>query len=297
MELKPFWMSVQAFLVEYSLLIGAISAVLFCILMYVVVSQVGGELFAVYRRNFYTKVDKGLRDVVVIMEPGQLFTITLTLAVILAPLVWLLFNVVVSLVLVSVILIAPPIILQVMKYRRTEKFVAQLPDALAGMASSMRSGLNLVKSLQQVVKNQPEPLAQEFAQMLVEYRVGQDLNQSLDELGERIGRQEVVLMNSAIKISRAVGGNLADTLDILAKTLREKSKVEGKIRALTSMGKAQGRLATGFPIFMGYVFYKLEPEAMGLLFTSSLGQIWIFIMVTMAILGAVFIKKVVTVDV
>ena len=161
----------------------------------------------------------------------------------------------------------------------------------------MRSGLNLVKSIQQVVKNQPNPIAQEFAQIMVEYRVGNDLNDSLDQLADRIGRSEVVLMNSAIKISRAVGGNLADTLDILAKTLREKSKVEGKIKALTSMGKAQGRLATAFPIFMGYVFYKLEPQAMGLLFTSTLGHIWLGCMVGMAVLGSIFIKKVVTVDV
>ncbi len=297
MELKQILSNILTFVMEHSLLFAAISAFLFFVLMFFVVSQVGSELFSIYRRNFYTRVDKGLRDVVVIMEPGQVFTLTLTAAVILGPLVWFLTNFFMATIVVGVILFAPPIMLQVMKRRRIEKFVAQLPDALSAMASSMRSGLNLVKAMQQIVKNQPDPLAQEFAQMLVEYRVGQDLNQSLDDLAQRISRQEVVLMNSAIKISRAVGGNLADTLDILAKTLREKSKVEGKIRALTSMGKAQGRLAAGFPVFMGFVFYKLEPQAMSLLFTSQLGQIWIVAMVIMAILGAVFIKKVVTVDV
>ena len=150
---------------------------------------------------------------------------------------------------------------------------------------------------QQVAKNQPQPLAQEFTQVLVEYRVGSDLNESLDALAKRIGRDDLLLMNSAIKISRTVGGNLADTLEVLSRTLREKSKVEGKIRALTSMGKAQGTLATFFPVFIGYVFYKIEPEAMSMLFTTNLGLIWLGVMITMSVMAFFMIQKIVNVDV
>lgn len=297
MELTPLLLELKSFAQEHAIIIIFISIFCFSTCLFFVVSRVGSELFRNYRRSFYTQVDQGLRDIVVLMEPSQLFVITLTVAIVLGPVIFYLSNIVFAASSVGAILVAPPILLQVLKQRRSDKFVAQLPDALSAMSSSMRSGLNLIKSLQQVVKNQPQPLAQEFAQMLIENRVGHDLNDSLDDLAERIDRDEVILMNSAIKIARAVGGNLADTLDILAKTLREKSKVEGKIRALTSMGKAQGRLATAFPVFMGYVFYKLEPEAMGLLFTSKLGQMWVGAMILMAILGGVFIRKVVTVDV
>lgn len=262
-----------------------------------VVLQVGRQLFAFYRRQFMTQVDKGLRDVVVMMEPGQVFTITIIAAVILGPLVYWLANWVIALSVVSFILIAPSYMLRIMKNKRSNKFVQQLPDALSAMSSAMRSGLNLVKTLQQVVKNQPHPLAQEFAQVLVEYRVGTDLNESLDGLANRIDRQEVVLMNSAIKISRAVGGNLADTLETLSRTLREKSKVEGKIVALTSMGKAQGTMATFFPVFIGYVFYKIEPLAMSMLFTSRLGLIWLGVMVGMALMAYLMIRKIVAVDI
>ncbi len=294
---SEFWTPVIAFMRAHAPLLIFFTIVLFTVFVGFLVQRVGGEIFRLYRRNFFTQVDKGLRDVVILMEPGQVFTITLIVASVLGPLTFLVFNIVIAASVVGVILFAPPVILKYMKMKRSDKFVEQMPDTLLALSSSMRSGLNLVKAFQQVVKNQPDPIAQEFAQILVEYRVGNDLNDSLDELAERIGRSDVVLMNSAIKISRAVGGNLADTLEILAKTLREKSKVEGKIRALTSMGKAQGRLATAFPVFMGFVFYKLEPEAMELLFTSTLGHIWIGAMVTMAVLGSIFIKKVVTVDV
>lgn len=272
-----------------------ISVSVFCVSW--VLLGVGKMLFSLYQKRFYTQVDKGLRDVVVMLEPDQVFTYTLMAILILVPVLLFLTNVVFSVIVGVIIFLAPTIVLKVMKKRRSDEFVEQLPDALSSIASSLRSGLNLVKSFQQVVKNQPQPLAQEFAQVLVEYRVGTDLNDSLDDLAKRIDRQDILLMNSAIKISRAVGGNLADTLDTLSKTLREKSKVEGKINALTSMGKAQGTLATFFPVFIGYVFYKIEPQAMSMLFTSKLGLIWLGIMVAMAVMAYFMIQKIVNVDV
>lgn len=271
------------------------SVAMFCIAFVLV--RIGQQLFAFYKKSFYSQVDKGLRDVVVMTDPSQVFVATVIAGLLLGPLFFVLTNLVVSLTIVAIVLIAPTFVLRVMKNKRSDKFVQQLPDGLSAMSSALRSGLNLVKTIQQVVKNQPNPLAQEFAQVLVEYRVGTDLNESLDEMAKRIDRQELVLMNSAIKISRAVGGNLADTLETLSKTLREKSKVEGKINALTSMGKAQGVMATMFPVFIGYVFYKIEPVAMGMLFTSRLGLIWLGVMITMALMAYIMIKKIVTVDI
>lgn len=271
-------------------------AIAFFCTSYVAV-KIAQQIFSFYKRSFYTQVDKGLRDVLVMLNPSQVFSATVIAALVLGPLTFLASNLFFSMMIVGIVLTGPSIVLRLMKNKRSDRFVEQLPDALSAMSSALRSGLNLVKSIQQIVKNQPQPLAQEFAQVLVEYRVGTDLNDSLDELAKRIDRQEIVLMNSAIKISRAVGGNLADTLETLAKTLREKSKVEGKIKALTSMGKAQGTLATLFPVIIGYVFYKIEPLAMGMLFTSRLGLIWMCIMVGMAGMAYFLINKIVSVDI
>ncbi|MEE2731830.1 MAG: type II secretion system F family protein [Pseudomonadota bacterium] len=274
---------------------GLISVAFFCVAW--VMINVGKQVFSLYQKNFYQQVDKGLRDVVVMMEPGQVFTLTFVTAIIVVPLVFWVANVVMALIVAVVIFIAPSFVLKVMKTRRSDEFVEQLPDALSSISSSLKSGLNLVKAFQQVAKNQPQPLAQEFTQVLVEYRVGTDLGDSLDAMAKRIDRDDLLLMNSAIKISRTVGGNLAETLEVLSKTLREKSKVEGKIRALTSMGKAQGTLATFFPVFIGYVFYKIEPEAMSMLFTTKLGWIWLGVMIGMSIMAYVMIEKIVNVDV
>lgn len=286
-----------AFVRDHQIAIIFVMVAVSFVCLFVVLSGIGRQMFTLYRQNFFTQVDKNLRDALILLEPGQVFLYTIVAATVLGPLTFFLVNWLMAVVLVSLILVLPPIILGRIKEKRADEFVKQLPDALAAMSSSLRSGLNLVKSLQQVVKNQPNPISQEFAQVLVEYRIGTDLNDSFDELARRMNRQEIILMNSAIKISRSVGGNLAETFDILAKTLREKSKVEGKIKALTSMGRAQGQLATFFPVFIGYVFYKLEPESMALLFTTKLGWIWLAVMIGMAICAAILINKVVTVDV
>lgn len=291
------WQSTTDYINANALPFIILAMVIFAVTAYLLVAQISREMFGLYRKNFYTQVDKGLRDVLVRLEPAQVFAVTMSLAAIAGPVVWLFSNFVFGVVVLTIILISPPLVLQYLRKRRSDQFIQQLPDAMSAMGSSLRSGLNLVKALQQVVKNQPAPLSQEFAQMLVEYRVGQDLNKSLDDLAARINRPDVILMNSAIKISRAVGGNLADTLDILAKTLREKDRVEGKIRALTAMGQSQGRLAALFPLFVGFVLFRIEPFTMNLLFTTKLGYIWLAAMVTMGVLGIFFINKVVTVDV
>jgi len=155
----------------------------------------------------------------------------------------------------------------------------------------------LVQAMQQVVKNQPAPISQEFAQVLIEYRVGQDLVDSLVALQTRIPREELILVNSAIMIARRVGGNLSETFESLADTIREKMKIEGRIEALTAMGRAQGWLAIFFPIIMGYTFYKLEPVAMLKLFTTLGGWIWLSIMLVMVVFAAFLIRKIVNIDV
>lgn len=281
---------------ENVLFIAALASVFFFIAFFII-SRLGSDLFVIYKQNFLKSVGKGLRDVIVLMDPTLLFSLTLIVAIVAAPVLFFMFGWIVALTVVVILFLLPKQILAMMKKKRADLFLKQLPDALASMGASLRAGLNLTKAMQQIVKNQPAPISQEFAQVLVEYRVGNDLNDSLDDLANRIGHPELALMNTAIKISRSVGGNLGNTLDALANTLREKAKVEAKINAITSMGRAQAMMAMLFPFGMGILFYNLEPRALGKLFTTPLGWIWLSIMIGMMILARLLIKKVVTIDV
>jgi tight adherence protein B len=108
---------------------------------------------------------------------------------------------------------------------------------------------------------------------------------------------ELDLMNTAMNVSRRVGGNLADTLESLARTLQEKAHIEGKIDALTSMGRAQGWVVGLLPVFIGFVLYEQQPQRMSLLFTQWYGWIVLGVVAIMMAMAAWMIRKIVTIDV
>jgi tight adherence protein B len=175
--------------------------------------------------------------------------------------------------------------------------VYQLPDALLALASALRAGCTLSRGLELMAERQPAPLNQEFTIVLAEYRVGRPLAESLDDMHRRIAAPELQLMNTAINVSRRVGGNLADTLESLARTLQEKAHVEAKIDALTSMGRAQGWVVGLLPIFIGLVLYQQQPERMSLLFTQWYGWIVLGVVAAMMTVAAWMIRKIVNIDV
>lgn len=278
------------------ILVGVLGMIFFATSFFVVY-RIGGELFSLYKKYFIQTVDKGFRDTLIYLDAGQVFTLTLVSVAILGPILFYITTPMIALVCMGGLLLAPRFFINRIKDKRAEEFIKQLPDALASMSGSLRAGLNLIKALNQVVKNQPEPIKSEFAQVIVEYRVGKDLNESFAELAKRIDREELVLLNSSIRIAREVGGNLADTLDAIAHTLREKAKVEGKVRALTSMGRAQGIVAVALPLVVGFFVAQIEPESMSKLFTTSIGLWWIGIMGGMMFAAWMWIKRIVRIEV
>ena len=185
----------------------------------------------------------------------------------------------------------------VMRRRRRLKLVAQLPDGLSMMVGSIRAGSSLVQALNMVVQECPAPLSQELSLLLREQRLGLTLDDSLRGMAHRLQMEEIDLFVSALTIAREVGGNLSETLERLASTLRAKAAMEGKISALTSQGKLQGVIVGLLPLLLGSVLYVLDPEAMLPMFTTWYGWCVMAAVFTMLLLGAFFIRKIVTIDV
>jgi tight adherence protein B len=193
--------------------------------------------------------------------------------------------------------LAPRFLLSFLKKRRVDKFIYQFPDALMTLAAALRAGASLSKGLEQLALRQPPPLSQEFALVVAEHRVGRDLSEALEEMCVRIPRQELELFAAAVGISRGVGGNLADTLDSLAKTLSEKMHIEGKIAALTGSGRSQGWVVSLLPVAVGAVLFKQQPKEMSLLFTEVYGWAVLAIVGIMMTLAVFMIRKIVNIDV
>lgn len=250
-----------------------------------------------WQNAFVVRITAGLRQNFIVANAERLFLSSLLLTAILGSAGYGLMGPIGALLGTLVAVIAPRLAMAWFARRRTRQFVYQLPDALLALSSALRAGSNLTKGLELLSTRQPAPLAHEFTLVLAEYRIGRPLAQSLADMRRRIDTPELDLMSTAINVSRRVGGNLADALEALARTLQEKAHMEGKIDALTSMGRAQGWVVGLLPVFIGFVLYQQQSARMSLLFTQWYGWIVLAVVAVMMTIAAWMIRKIVNIDV
>ncbi|MCO7223837.1 type II secretion system F family protein [Pleionea sp. CnH1-48] len=251
-----------------------------------------------YRENFTSQAKVRAADLFLFVEPEKIFIFNIILIVISFLFAFLMFESLVPSIIAAVLMgFFPSISYKVLKKKRHETFIKQLPDMLQSSATAMKAGSSLNQAIESVVMEETGPISQEFDLFLRELRVGVDFNEALNNIYTRIPMMDLKLVISGMQISREIGGNLADTLERLADTLRRKIEMEGKIDALTAQGRAQGFVMTALPILLGLVLYQMEPEQMSLLWEKWYGWIVIAIVVLMEVMGYFFIRKIVNIDV
>jgi tight adherence protein B len=270
-------------------------AALIGLLMLARVSMAG---FGAYRRRFTEKSEASLREAFVFIDPRHLFGLMMAGALLVPALLWLLTgSPVPPLIGLAFVIALPSLAYRRISRRRRLQIVLQMPDALTMLASSMRAGTSLQTALDIVIKETPAPLAQELGVVAREQRLGVALEDALESMARRLKLEDVDLVVAAMTIAKQVGGNLAETLDRLSGTLRAKAIMEGKIRALTSQGKLQGWIVGALPLFLGTALWFMEPTSMAPMVTTWWGLVVVGVIVVMEIIGAFFIKKIVTIDI
>jgi tight adherence protein B len=180
--------------------------------------------------------------------------------------------------------------------KRRKQIESELPDALLFIASALRAGSALSIAIQVLVRDQQGPLGQEFSLVLKEQRLGVSFDDAIQKMAQRLDIPDFVLVVVALRVSKEVGGNLSEPLQVLAETLRRKAILEGRIQALTAQGRIQGIVMTLFPVFLMGVLYLMQPS-MKLLFTTTIGWIVLSIVTVMLLLGYVMIRKIVAIDI
>ncbi|MGB1882608.1 MAG: type II secretion system F family protein [Gammaproteobacteria bacterium] len=251
-----------------------------------------------YRQDFTTSASTNMADMFMFVDPNQLFKMNLIALVVLPLLVWLLIGDVVATLGVFVLLLTlPAFVYRRMRRKRLSRIEEQLPDALTMVSGSLRAGASLNIALDNLVAEQPAPLSQEFEILTQEQRLGVDFEISLTNMEKRIPMQDFRMLTTALRINREVGGNLAETIESLADTLRRKSTMEGKIESLTAQGRLQGIVMTGLPILLGMLLNFLEPEAMSKLWTTGVGWMVLAVIIGMEAAGYVIIRKITSIDV
>lgn len=203
----------------------------------------------------------------------------------------------VALLLGAVVFFIPTTGVSLLRKFRHKKFNKGLPDTLQSTANMLRSGLSLPGALEFVVMDDDGPVGQEFGLFLNELKMGVKFDNALDNMYRRVPIPDLQLVVAGMKISREVGGSLADVLARLADTIRRRIEMEGKIDSLTAMGKLQGLVMTLLPVGVGYAIYKMEPVAMMQMFTTWHGWIVCAVLVGLEMAGVMIIRKIVSIDV
>jgi len=179
--------------------------------------------------------------------------------------------------------------------RRTRRFADQLPDALQLVVGSLRSGFSLLQSIDALVREGADPVAGELGRALAETRLGGDLEDALERVGERNGSQDVAWLVMAIRIQREVGGNLSEVLETAVGTMRERARLGRHVRALSAEGRLSAMVLLGMPIVLGGWMFVFRLEYLRPLYTEPVGVAMLVTSVLMVIAGGLWLRKLVKV--
>ncbi|KYZ76683.1 secretion system protein [Anaerosporomusa subterranea] len=191
----------------------------------------------------------------------------------------------------------PLIVLRAIIGRRVKAFNNQLGDCLVLIANSLRTGYSFMQAIQMVASEMLPPISVEFARTLREMNLGVTTEEALNNLAKRINSDDLDLVLTAVMIQRQIGGNLAEILDNIAGTIRERQKIKGEIRTLTAQGRISGMVVGVLPIGLGLVIQVINPEYVRVLFTTDIGLFMVGGAVVSQIFGIFVIRKIVNIEV
>jgi tight adherence protein B len=191
----------------------------------------------------------------------------------------------------------PWVIVTYLHHRRLGNIDDQLVDALLLMANALKAGLSLQQALELVAREMKPPISDEFGRLIKEIHLGRLTDDALRRFAERVPLEDVRLAVDSILTLRETGGNLSETFQVIAHTIVERKKVQGKIKAMTAQGMSQGILICLFPIVMMLLFTFIDPNYMRPFFHSALGLLMLVAVFILDGAGLWLMFKLVKVDV
>jgi tight adherence protein B len=187
------------------------------------------------------------------------------------------------------------ILLRSRRERRRAAFRSQLSDSLQLLSGSLRAGHGTMQAIDALANEANEPTAEEFRRLLIEVRLGRDFDEALTALARRIALEDLDWVVQAIQIHRDVGGDLAEVLDAVAKTVREREQVRGQVKALSAEGRLSAYVLLALPIFMAVAVSAVQPGYLQGLVTTPLGIGLVFVCSVLMIAGFFWIRRLVRV--
>jgi len=175
---------------------------------------------------------------------------------------------------------------------RLGAFNKQLPDTITLVSNSLRAGSSFLQSIELVSRETPPPMGEEMGRVVREVNLGLGMEEALHNVVRRINSEDLDLMVTAISIQQQVGGNLAEILDTIAFTIRERVRIKGEVNTLTAQGRYSGYLVAFLPIAIAFMINLISPAFMEPLFKQTIGQILLVVGGVMMAIGFFAIRKI-----
>jgi len=212
---------------------------------------------------------------------------------------YFLFNTIVMAILAAVIgWFAPRWFVSWRQGQRLRAFSDQLGDALNLMVNGLRSGYSVLQAMEAISREMPPPISSEFGRVVQEVQIGLPLDQALANMLRRIKSDDLDLVITAVNVQREVGGNLAEILDVISFTIRERVRIKGEVRTLTAQGRYSGYVISLLPIGLALVLFCVNKPYVERLFTSGFCG-WAMVVCGLLMIGTGFIaiQKIVSIEV
>jgi tight adherence protein B len=193
----------------------------------------------------------------------------------------------------------PGIYVNFMQGRRLNMFNDQLGDTINLLVNGLRSGYSILQAMEAVARELPKPVSSEFDRVVKEVQLGLTLEQALQNMLRRVKSDDLDLVVTAINVQREVGGNLAEILEVISHTIRERVRIKGEVRVLTAQGMLTGYVITGLPIAITLFLYLVNREYISRLWSTPgpCGWVMIVVGVILIVSGFLIIQKIVRIEV
>jgi tight adherence protein B len=181
--------------------------------------------------------------------------------------------------------------------KRLNEFLAQLPEALDLMSRALQAGHAFTESLHMIATEMPEPIATEFRKTYEEQNLGLSLKLALENLAERIPLLDLRLCITAILIQRETGGNLAEVLEKVSYTIRERFRILEDLKTLTTSSRMSAWILCGLPIFVALAVTVMNPDYMSVLWRDPRGHNLLIAAAFMQVTGMLVIRKILNIKI
>lgn len=191
----------------------------------------------------------------------------------------------------------PGLTVSSIRRRRAQQLNAQLPEALSIIANGIRAGFSFPQSIQLVTKELDDPIGEEFSKLLHENSLGKSMEEALQNLSDRTIDEDLDIFITALLIQRQVGGNLAEILDTISDTIRERVRLKGEVKTLTAQGRLSAIVVSIMPFALAIAIQTLNPGYMQILYESPLGMVMIGAALLLMGLGILVMRRIIDIKV